>query len=153
MRFLNRFASTRASVIANPIAQRTTATVPYLFYIVYVMFARDYLGEFEHLVLLALVRLKDRAYGVTIRQEIETRANRDVSVGAVYATLDRMEAKGYVVSSVGEPTKERGGRSKRFFHITLHGVRALNRTQLSLRRMTEGLEPLWNIHESAMRSA
>ncbi|MFL6416211.1 MAG: PadR family transcriptional regulator [Bryobacteraceae bacterium] len=104
------------------------------------MFARDYLGEFEHLLLLALVRLQDRAYGVTVRREIETRANRQVSTGAVYATLDRLEAKGYVTSFMGEPTKERGGRSKRFFRITARGVRALDRTHSALQRMTEGLK-------------
>lgn len=103
------------------------------------MFEREYLGEFENLVLLALVRLEDRAYGVTVRQEIETRAKRDVSIGAVYATLERLEAKGYITSLMGEPTKERGGRSKRFFRITPHGVRVLNRTQQTLQRMTEGL--------------
>jgi len=103
------------------------------------MFAREYLGEFEHLVLLALVQLEDRAYGVTVRQEIQIRAKRDVSIGAVYATLERLEAKGYAKSSMGEPTKERGGRSKRFFRITGHGVRALNLTHQTLQRMTEGL--------------
>jgi PadR family transcriptional regulator PadR len=104
------------------------------------MFVRTYLGEFEHLVLLALLRLEDRAYGVTARREIETRANREVSIGAVYATLDRLQDKGYVKSFMGEPTAERGGRSKRFFRITAKGVTALNRTHLTLQRMTEGLE-------------
>ena len=104
------------------------------------MFGRDYLGEFEHLVLLALVRLGDRAYGVTVRQELESRAAREVSLGAVYATLDRLEAKGYVKSSLGEPTKERGGRSKRFFRMTANGAKALRRTHRTLQRMTEGLE-------------
>ena len=103
------------------------------------MFRRDYLAEFEHLVLLALLRLGDQAYGVTVRQEIETRANREVSIGAVYATLDRLEAKRYVKSSMGEPTNERGGRSKRFFRITANGVSALNRTHVALQRMTQGL--------------
>jgi PadR family transcriptional regulator PadR len=96
------------------------------------MFVRTYLGEFEHLVLLALLRLEDRAYGVTARREIETRANREVSIGAVYATLDRLQDKGYVKSFMGEPTAERGGRSKRFFRITAKGVTALNRTHLTL---------------------
>ena len=104
------------------------------------MFSRGYLGEFEHVVLLALLRLQDRAYGVTVRQEIQARMNREVSVGAVYATLDRLQAKGYVKSFWGEPTAERGGRSKRFFRITASGVRAVNRTQQALRCMTEGLE-------------
>lgn len=100
---------------------------------------RDYLGEFEHIVLLALLRLEDRAYGVTVRQEIELRTEREVSIGAVYATLDRLETKGYVKSHRGDPTPERGGRSKRFFRVTPKGVAAVNRTQLALLNMTEGL--------------
>src|SRR5437868_15000400 len=104
------------------------------------MSGRDYLGEFEHLVILALLRLDDRAYGVTVRQEIELRAERDVSIGAVYATLDRLESKGYVKSHYGEPTPERGGRSKRFFRVTARGMAAVNRTQRALHSMTEGLD-------------
>ena len=100
---------------------------------------RDYLGEFEHIVLLALLRLEDRAYGVTVRQEIEFRAQREVSIGAVYATLDRLEGKGYVRSHRGDPTPERGGRSKRFFRVTADGVKAVSRTHRALQRMTEGL--------------
>jgi DNA-binding PadR family transcriptional regulator len=89
---------------------------------------------------LALLRLADRAYGVTVRQEIEFRIKREVSIGAVYATLDRLEAKGYVKSRRGDPTPERGGRSKRFFHVTAKGVAAVNRTQRVLQSMTEGLD-------------
>lgn len=100
---------------------------------------RDYLGEFEHLTLLALLRLDDRAYGVTVRQEIEVRTDREVSIGAVYATLDRLERKGYVTSHRGEPTPERGGRSKRFFRVTADGVQAVGRTHRALESMTEGL--------------
>lgn len=111
-----------------------------LFYIVYVMLERGYLGEFEHIVLLALLRLQDRAYGVTVRQEIQARTNREVSIGAVYATLDRLQTKGYAKSFLGEPTPERGGRSKRFFRVTALGVRAVSRTQLALARMTKGLQ-------------
>jgi DNA-binding PadR family transcriptional regulator len=101
---------------------------------------RDPLGEFEHIVVLALLRLGDRAYGVTVRQEIETRTRRDVSIGAIYATLARLAAKGYVKSHLGDPTPERGGRSKRFFQVTAKGVAAVNRTQGALQRMTEGLD-------------
>ena len=101
---------------------------------------RDYLGEFEHLIVLALLRLEDRAYGVTVRQEIELRTKREVSIGAVYATLDRLEAKGYVRSRLGDPTPERGGRSKRFFRVTAKGLAIVNRTQGALQRMTEGLD-------------
>ena len=104
------------------------------------MFGRDYLGEFEHIVVLALLRLEDRAYGVTVRQEIEFRTKREVSIGAVYATLGRLEAKGYVKSHYGDPTPERGGRSKRFFRVTTRGVAAVNRTHRALQSMTEGLD-------------
>jgi DNA-binding PadR family transcriptional regulator len=108
------------------------------------MFGRDFLGEFEHIIVLALLRLEDRAYGVTVRQEIEFRTNREVSIGAVYATLNRLEAKGYVRSRRGDPTPERGGRSKRFFRVTAKGVAAVNRTQRALQSMTEGLDLSWS---------
>ncbi len=95
--------------------------------------------EFEHIVVLALLRLSDQAYGVTVRQEIEVRTGREVSIGAIYATLGRLETKGYVNSYLGDPTPERGGRSKRFFCVTAKGVAAVNRTHRALRSMTEGL--------------
>jgi PadR family transcriptional regulator PadR len=101
---------------------------------------RDFLGEFEHIIVLAILRLEDRAYGVTVRQEIEFRTKREVSIGAVYATLDRLERKGYVKSHRGDPTPERGGRSKRFFRVTAKGAAAMNRTQRALQNMTEGLD-------------
>lgn len=104
------------------------------------MSGRDYLGEFEHIIVLALLRLEDRAYGVTVRQEIQFRIKRDVSIGAVYATLDRLERKGYVKSHRGDPTPERGGRSKRFFRVTAKGIAAVNRAQHALQSMTAGLE-------------
>jgi DNA-binding PadR family transcriptional regulator len=104
------------------------------------MAERDYLGEFEHIVILALLRLRDRAYGVTVRQEIQLRTNREVSIGAVYATLDRLETKGYVQSHLGDPTPERGGRSKRFFRVTDRGLAVVNRTEHALRSMAEGLD-------------
>jgi len=104
------------------------------------MSGRDYLGEFEHIVVLALLRLEDRAYGVTVRREIEFRTQREVSIGAVYATLDRLETKGYVKSRHGDPTPERGGRSKRFFRVTAKGVAAANRTQRDLQSMVKGLD-------------
>ena len=104
------------------------------------MSGRDYLGEFEHIVVLALLRLEDRAYGVTVRREIEFRTQREVSIGAVYATLDRLETKGYVKSHHGDPTPERGGRSKRFFRVTAKGMAAVNRTQRALQSMVKGLD-------------
>jgi PadR family transcriptional regulator PadR len=103
------------------------------------MSAREYLGEFEHIVLLAVLRLGDEAYGVTIRREIEARTRREVSIGAIYATLDRLESKNLVQSRLGDPTPERGGRSKRFFRVTAQGVSAVKHTHRALRSLTEGL--------------
>ncbi|UCG89107.1 MAG: helix-turn-helix transcriptional regulator [Gemmatimonadota bacterium] len=105
------------------------------------MTKRGYLGEFEHLVLLAVMRLGPESYGVTIRQEIETRSGRDVSLGAIYPTLERLEAKGYVSSYVGEPTGERGGRSKRHFVLQPEGEKALRRSWEILSALWEGYAP------------
>lgn len=96
------------------------------------------LGDFEQLVLLALLRLGDDAYGVPIREEIQERAGRVVSLGSVYKTLERLEVKGYVSSFVGEPTNERGGRRKDF-RLESHGRRVLLHSLAALRRMTSGL--------------
>lgn len=106
------------------------------------MASRDYLGEFEHLTVLAVLRLADQAYGVTVRREIESRTTRDVSIGAVYATLDRLETKGFIKSHLSDPTPERGGRAKRFFEITAKGIAAVNRTRRALESMSEGLIPI-----------
>ncbi|MGH9763977.1 MAG: PadR family transcriptional regulator [Blastocatellia bacterium] len=103
----------------------------------------DYLGEFEQIVLMALLRLGQDAYGMTVRREIEERTGRQVSIGAVYATLERLEAKRYVASFSGEPTAERGGRAKRFFQIEGDGRRALRRSQEAIGKMMEGLETQW----------
>ncbi len=99
----------------------------------------DSLGEFEHLVLLAVLRLGTDAYGMRVRREIDTRTGRDVSIGAVYATLERMQEKGLVTSTLNDPTPERGGRAKRSFHLTGAGVEALNRARQDLTNMQEGL--------------
>jgi DNA-binding PadR family transcriptional regulator len=90
---------------------------------------RYVMGEFERLVLLTLIRLKDQAYGVAIRQHLSSALGRDVAIGAVYTTLQRLEDKGYVSSSLGEPTAARGGRAKRFFHIEAPGADALTRSE------------------------
>jgi PadR family transcriptional regulator PadR len=103
----------------------------------------DLLGSLEHIVLLALVRLETNAYGMTIRREIEERTGRDLSIGAVYTTLDRLELKGYVSSFVGEPTAERGGRAKRLFRIEAEGNQALRTSQDAIRKMTLGLRKSW----------
>jgi PadR family transcriptional regulator, regulatory protein PadR len=99
----------------------------------------DRLGQFEELILMGLVRLRENAYGVTIRREIAERTGRDVSVGAVYTTLDRLEGKGYISSRLGEPTAERGGRAKKYFRIEAPGVNALNRSRAMIDRMAEGI--------------
>ncbi|MDZ4799055.1 MAG: PadR family transcriptional regulator [Bryobacteraceae bacterium] len=97
------------------------------------------LGEFEHIVLLAILRLGELAYGMRIRQEIHARTGRDSAIGAVYATLDRMAEKGLVTSEMGEATAERGGRAKRFFRVTAEGVELLNRARRDLASMMDGL--------------
>ncbi len=100
----------------------------------------DFLGEFEQVVLLALARLKDRAYGMAIREEIEDRTGRDVGIGSVYSALDRMEKKGFVSSRVGDPTPERGGRAKRFYTLEWPGFVALDRTRDMYARLWDGLQ-------------
>ena len=96
-------------------------------------------GDFEQLVLLALVRLGDQAYGIAIHNEIVQRAGREVTVASVYKTLERLEDKGFAASSLGEPTAERGGRRKKYFRVQPAGRRALRHALASLRRMSDGL--------------
>jgi PadR family transcriptional regulator PadR len=100
----------------------------------------ELLGEFEQLVLIALVRLGTDAYGVSICDDIADRSGRAVSVGAVYKTLDRLENRGLVTSRIGEPTAERGGRRKKHFRVLAAGQRALKESMAALRRMTDGIE-------------
>jgi PadR family transcriptional regulator, regulatory protein PadR len=97
------------------------------------------IGDFEQLILLALVRLGEDAYGVSIRQEIESRAVRTVSPGALYTALDRLEKRGFVTSRLGEPTPERGGKRKRLYTLQPAGERALARVTESLRLMSRGV--------------
>ena len=98
------------------------------------------LGEFEQLVLIALVRLGPDAYGATIRREIETRARRQLSISAVYTTLERLEQKGLVRSRIGEPTAQRGGRRRRHFELLPRGARALKAAYDAFTVMTAGLD-------------
>jgi PadR family transcriptional regulator PadR len=98
-----------------------------------------HLGEFEILVLAALMRLTDQAYGVAIRNEIESRTDRNTSIGAVYATLERLETKGLVRSRKGPASPERGGRAKRFFNIEPEGQQRLEHALKTLHQMTAGL--------------
>ena len=99
----------------------------------------DFLGSLEQIVLLALVRLGSDAYGVMVRAEIEKRTGRSLSIGAIYATLGRLETKGYVSSQTGEPTAERGGRAKRHFRVESEGLRALRASQRAIESMSAGL--------------
>ena len=99
----------------------------------------DYLGEFEQIVLLAVLRLGDDAYGVPIGREIEQRAGRRVTVGALYATLDRLEAKALIHSWFADPTPQRGGRSKRYFQLLPKGVQALADSREMFNRMWRGV--------------
>ncbi len=101
----------------------------------------DFLGEFEQLVLLAVIRLDDGGYGMSIRREIEAQTEREVTIGAVYATLERLERKGYLRSSEGDSTPARGGRSRRHFGLTPEGGQALRTSHGILANMWDGIEP------------
>ena len=114
-------------------------TRPHFLYHVEVVAKGNSLGEFEHLVLLAVLRLGTDAYGMRVRREIAERTDRDVSIGAVYATLDRLSDKGLVTSTLNDPTPERGGRAKRSFRLTGEGADAVNRARQDLVNMQEGL--------------
>lgn len=98
------------------------------------------LGEFEQLVLLALVRLGAEAYGATVRRDIEARTGRELSISAVYTTLERLEEKGLVRSWVGEPTPQRGGRRRKHFDLQPAGARALKQAYTAFTDMAAGLE-------------
>ena len=106
------------------------------------MATRSYLGEMELMVLLAVLRLGDGAYGVPISKELMALARREVALGSIYAALGRLEEKGFVCSSLGDPTPERGGRAKRYFNVTPTGVRALKMTRTALTNLWSGLPVL-----------
>ena len=97
------------------------------------------MGEFEQIVLLAIVRLGEEAYGVTIRAEIEVCTGKAPAPGALYTTLDRLEDKGFLSSRLGDPTPQRGGRAKRFFTITASGIEAVARAQRSYQNLLRGI--------------
>ena len=108
-------------------------------YIVAIMGDATPLGEFEQVVLLAILRLGDSAYGVSIRNEIESCVRRKTSPGALYTTLERLERKGLVAARSGEPTPERGGRAKRFYKVTKEGRGRVIDAQAGFRRLLVGL--------------
>ena len=98
-------------------------------------------GEFELLVLLAILRLDGDAYGVTIREEVERETSRTLTLGAVYKTLGRLERKGYLTTRMAPPTRERGGRRKKLYDLTPNGFAAVRRSLADLRQLAVGLEP------------
>lgn len=103
-----------------------------------------HLGEFEQLVLLALLHLGEDAYGITVQEEIRRRTRRDPAFATVYTTLTRLEEKGLITSRLGDPTPERGGRRKKHFAILPAGRRAIQASLRALRTMSRGLDASWD---------
>jgi PadR family transcriptional regulator, regulatory protein PadR len=103
------------------------------------MAVRDALTDLEFMILLSILRLAERAYGVTIGREIEELAKRTVTRAALYVALDRLEGRGLVSSTLGEPTPERGGRAKRYFSVTARGVRAVQETRRAFVALWSGI--------------
>jgi DNA-binding PadR family transcriptional regulator len=107
----------------------------YLFAIFEYMREHSYLGEFELILLLTILRLGDDAYGVPLSRELSQLRGRDVSIGSVYAALDRLELKGLISSSLGESSPERGGRAKRYFRVTADGLLSVQETRRVLTKL------------------
>lgn len=105
----------------------------------------DKLGEFEQFLLLALLRTADGGHGAALQTLLREQAGRAVSLGTVYQTLFRLEAKGLVTYQLGEPTPERGGRRKKLYRITGQGRQTLHRSLNALRRMSQGLDAVWEL--------
>ena len=103
---------------------------------------RSFLGEFELMILLAILHLGDQAYGVPIARELERHRGREVSIGSVYAALERLETKGLIASSLGDPTPERGGKAKRYFRVNREGMRQVNETRRVLTSLWKQV-PQW----------
>jgi PadR family transcriptional regulator, regulatory protein PadR len=104
--------------------------------------SREALGNFELMVLLAVLRVGEDAYGVPIARELADKISREVLLGSVYAALERLEGKGLVASSLGDPTPERGGRAKKYFTLTARGLREVRETRRTLVRLWRGLPEL-----------
>ncbi len=98
------------------------------------------LGQFEEILLLAIIRLRTNAYGVSIQKTVDEVAGRPTSLGAIYTTLDRLEQKGYVSSYEGEATPQRGGRSKRYFKVEAPGLRALREADSTRSQLMQGVD-------------
>lgn len=104
------------------------------------MGTRTGLGEFEHMVLVAVLRLGEEAYGAAILDEIEARTGRDASAGSLYVTLDRLESKGYIESRSGDPAPGRGGRQRRYVSVTEEGFEAVRESRAAFLDLWKGLE-------------
>jgi PadR family transcriptional regulator, regulatory protein PadR len=104
---------------------------------------KGYIGEFEELVLLTIASLNENAYGVAIKEDIESRSNRTISVGALHSTITRLEEKDLIKSWLGEPTQERGGKRKRYFELTRQG-------KLSLHHMKDLRDELWKLSKATL---
>lgn len=104
---------------------------------------KNYIGEFEELVLLTIASLGEEAYGISIKISIEERASRELSIGALHSTITRLEEKGMIRSWMGEPTAERGGRRKRHFQLTQAG-------KVALHEMKKLRDDLWKISKQAL---
>ena len=98
-----------------------------------------YLGEFELIILLTIIRLGDEVYGVPLARELSAIRGSEVSAGTVYAALDRLELKGLIASSLGDPSPERGGRAKRYFRVTEQGLKSLRETRKVLSKLWKAL--------------
>lgn len=98
-----------------------------------------FLGEFEQMVLLSIIRLGSNAYGTTIRQVLAETIRRDVSIGALYTTLERLERKGFLVGELGEASRERGGRAKKYFSLTGEGEQSLKRSRDAMNKLWQGV--------------
>lgn len=103
---------------------------------------RQFLTDLELMLMLAVMRLDDEAYGVPVAREIKVTTGREIAIAVVYATLDRLETRALVSSMLGDPTAERGGRAKRFFRVTAKGIRQVRDTQRAFHAMWRGLPQL-----------
>ena len=102
-----------------------------------------FLGDLEQMVLLTVLHLGEGAYAVSIREELATRAKRHIARGALYTTLERLESKGYLRSRFGDPTPERGGRSRRYYSVSARGVATLRTSYEALRGLYQGLDAIF----------
>ena len=107
---------------------------------------KGYIGEFEELVLLTIASLGEQAYGVAIKEDIENRSERSISIGALHSTITRLEEKNYITSWLGDPTQERGGRRKRYFELTHQG-------KVELHQMKDLRDELWRVSKATLSLA